>query len=91
MEYNIIKNAGPIPPVIRRGKGVREFTPKYPFHLMEIGDALDVIGEGPVKPNGRYSNWSGFSAAAWTYGKNHSKKFVIRRISEDTLRIWREA
>lgn len=54
---------------------------KYPFDEMEVGDAFDV----PLKSGDR------IRAAASQWGKDHGKKFTIRKIDAETFRVWRIA
>jgi hypothetical protein len=89
MTAKIIKNAGPVPPLVRNGKTAGDFTPKYLFHLLEEGDAFDVEGTGEVEAGNRYKNWKSAYAMATAYGKRHGKKFVGRRVSEKVMRFWR--
>lgn len=88
MEYTIIKNAGPVPPMTR---GNKEFKPKYPFYLLDVGDAFDVPGEGEPNEKGNYKNWNSSSSAAAQYGRKEGKKFVGRRVSDNVFRYWRIA
>ena len=54
---------------------------KYPFNQMEVGDSFlfkgDSLGKDAVK------------AAAYTYGRRHDMKFIVRDISSTSCRIWK--
>lgn len=91
MSYTVIKNAGPVPPMTRRNSDNDSFVPKYPFYLLEVGDAFDVTGVGEPTENGSYANWKAAAASASIYGRKNGKKFVGRRVSDSVYRFWRTA
>jgi len=91
MSYTVIKNAGPVPPLVRRSGNNESHVPKYPFYLLEVGDAFDVEGEGEPTEKGGYINWKAAAASASIYGRRNGKKFVGRRVSDSVYRFWRTA
>jgi hypothetical protein len=91
MSYPIIKNAGPVPPLVRRNGAKDSFVPKYPFYILEVGDAFDIEGTGEISESGHYPNWKSAAAYASVYGRKHGKKFTARRVSENVYRFWRTA
>jgi hypothetical protein len=52
---------------------------KYPFDKLDVGDSF-VVG---------ISKRSSVSSAATNYGKRTGTKFVVRKIEDDKLRVWR--
>ena len=89
MGYKIIKNAGPVLPIFRGPPKKNAFAPKYPFLLLEEGDAFDVEGEGELNNKNTYNNWQSVSAMATRYGRTSGRKFSCRRVSSKVLRVWR--
>jgi hypothetical protein len=60
------------------GHGDRQ---QYPFGDMVVGDAFDA----PRAITDR------LRAAASSYGRANGKKFSVRKLDENTLRVWRIA
>lgn len=57
----------------------RHLNVKYPFEKMEIGDSFTES----LKKRNR------IASAAMTYGLRNDVKFTVRKINDDTLRVWR--
>lgn len=55
--------------------------PKYPFNTMNVGDAFDAPRDDETTVRN----------SAYQYGKRHGVVFSARRISADTVRVYRIA
>lgn len=91
MSYLLIKNAGPIPPMVRDRNKSKNYVPRWPFHLLEVGDAFDLEGEGEPDSLGYYKNWKSAVATGSRQRKIAGKTFTSRRVSEKVLRFYRVA
>lgn len=54
---------------------------KYHFEKMMVGDSLEV------ETHGRYRQT--LSRLVSDYGKKHNMKFTVRKVSENSVRVWR--
>lgn len=64
----------PLPPDDNRGRKM-----KYPFPLMEVGDSI-LLGT---------CRRSSASSIAHRYAAKTDKKFTMRTVTPDSIRIWR--
>lgn len=72
MSEYVIETGVPIPPK-QRGKGP---GPKYPFHLLEVGQSVVL----PRK-----------AESAATKARRNGKRFTARRLPDGLVRVWRIA
>lgn len=65
--------------------------PKYPFHLMEVGDSFDAPRDMGKDDDGRCRRRLAVDTSARGYCRRHNPKakFTTRIFDKDTVRCWR--
>lgn len=63
-------------PLYRKVTGAKR---KYPFDKMGIGDSFEIPGKKAASAR----------QCAFKYGKEHNKRFSLRKTGTDTFRCWR--
>lgn len=74
MQYEIKKNV-PIPAKKSVGRGL-----EYPFDKMQVGDMFEIVG---------LKRYTVIYHCATSYGKRHKLDFLVQKIGDDKIGVWR--